>query len=91
MNLLTAADTGAMELLKAFTSRSMKALLGLKQSVNKDDLLKICLGQDFESWQRQETRNTLAYMLNQCYDRGQRFRAMEILDLAAQLNMPLPW
>lgn len=57
-------DKDAMIWLKGYTYRASKALLGWKQQVDKNTLLETCLGKSFEEWQAQETKNTLATMMN---------------------------
>ena len=55
MNLIVQIDSNALTWFKGYWYRSAKLLLGIAQQVNKDRLLKVCLGKSFEDYQKIES------------------------------------
>lgn len=50
-NLITALDNESMKWMSSFWYRSLKALLSIKDKVDSNKLLEVCLGAKFEIWQ----------------------------------------
>ena len=63
-NILSIFDKKTLIWLKSFHYKAFKTLLGFKDNISTDDLLKLTIGKSFEEYMKIEQQNTIGLMLN---------------------------
>lgn len=79
INLLAPTCPRITSWYKGFYYRALKKLLRIKDLVNKDKILELCLGKKFEEFMMGETSNTYAILLNKAANNDERLSQLDLI------------